>query len=73
MDQVAFCKSQPCVEPQTEQHSPQHPEISSPIPVWVFGHQTLKPILSSCTSKRFLALALLHCYDFLNSLFVSAS
>ena len=56
-----------------QQPSPQHPEVSSPIPVRIFGLQTLKPILSSGTRMRFLALVLTHCYEFLNSFFVSSS
>ena len=60
MDQISFRGSQPDVEPQVQQPSPQHPEASSLISIWIFGLQT---IWSSSTHMRFLALVLMHYYD----------
>ena len=62
MDQMTVCGSQPDVEPQVQQPSPQHPEASSLISIRICGLQTLKPIWSSGTHMRFLALVLMHYY-----------
>ena len=68
VDQMTVCGSQPDVEPQVQQPSPQHPEASSLISIRICGLQTLKPIWSSGTHTRFLALVLMHYYDILGGI-----